>query len=273
LEKSTASSKKQLFKYVYPRDALIKSEKKAMKKLQGCPNVIMGDKAYGVGKGIGFFMSMCNEGDLDQFRKKKSWDESEIRGVIGQILMALEWMHNLNFAHCDVKCSNILIDIDDAGHVNAYLSDFGLMQKCETVIVGARGTSGWQPPEIVKSFADPEHTKFDEKAEIWSLAVVMFMLYTGTHPFPGGSWSHKCSVVGIEDEGRRERMREELEGKGAGKSAIDLIFRMFRADPKERISAGKALNHPFFDGWERRAAVVPGSHNSDSLGEGSEGRA
>ena len=59
--------------------------------------------------------------------RKDILTEEESRFYIGQLILAIETIHNLNYIHRDLKPDNILLDKD--GHIK--LTDFGLCKHAE----------------------------------------------------------------------------------------------------------------------------------------------
>lgn len=54
--------------------------------------------------------------------QKGSFSESEAKFIFCEVLLGLEYLHNLNIIYRDLKSENILLDLD--GHIK--LVDFGL---------------------------------------------------------------------------------------------------------------------------------------------------
>lgn len=101
--------------------------------------------------------------------------------IIEQIAKALHAAHNAGLLHRDVKPSNILLDNDDF----AYLIDFGIARATGELALTAAGdlvgTSHYMAPERFGS------TRIDTRADIYSLACVLYVSLAAQHPFPGES--------------------------------------------------------------------------------------
>lgn len=73
-------------------------------------------------------MEFLPGGDLMTLLMRKDiLSEEESRFYIGETILAIETIHNLNYIHRDLKPDNILLDKD--GHVK--LTDFGLCKHAE----------------------------------------------------------------------------------------------------------------------------------------------
>lgn len=99
--------------------------------------------------------------------------------VTVQAADGLQAAHHAGLIHRDVKPGNILLDIE--GH--ALLTDFGLAREMSR---GPRAIT--QQPWGTPEYMAPEHLHgdtTDERADIYSLAAVLYELLTGKRPFDG----------------------------------------------------------------------------------------
>jgi len=94
-----------------------------------------------------------------------------------QITKGLSCAHNYEIIHRDIKPSNIMIT--DQGLVK--IVDFGLAkisgQSKLTQTGSTLGTAGYMSPEQLIS------NKVDHRSDIFSLGIVLYEMFTGTHPF------------------------------------------------------------------------------------------
>lgn len=100
--------------------------------------------------------------------------------IIDQIAKALYAAHKVGLIHRDIKPSNILLDDDDF----AYLIDFGIARAADETRMTKSGytigTLQYIAPEQLDSQAEE-----DARADIYSLACVLYEALTGEPPFFG----------------------------------------------------------------------------------------
>jgi len=113
--------------------------------------------------------------------------------------------------------------------------DFGTSQKFEAnkKMNQTYGTAYYIAPEVLQS-------EYNEKCDIWSIGVILYILLSGKPPFDGKDDKEIVKRVKI-----GQYSLAGPEWKKISKDAIDLIKKMLEYDPKKRISADIAINHPW----------------------------
>eukprot|EP01060_Flectonema_neradi_P010304 TRINITY_DN17411_c0_g1_i2.p1 TRINITY_DN17411_c0_g1~~TRINITY_DN17411_c0_g1_i2.p1 ORF type:complete len:554 (+),score=65.04 TRINITY_DN17411_c0_g1_i2:27-1664(+) len=104
-----------------------------------------------------------------------TYSDPEVAYVAGTLCNALMYLHERGLLHRDIKSDNVLWNNDG----KLTLADFGFgadltdgRRKRETVV----GTPYWMAPEVIRGEA------YDEKADIWSLGVLLLELIDGEPP-------------------------------------------------------------------------------------------
>ena len=129
-----------------------------------------------------------SKGETLQQILKENWqcDITRSLNIVLQILEALQEAHRLNIIHRDIKPANILIEKDSDDNEIVKVVDFGLARLVEVeddITQGTVGTPKYMPPEQAKG------GKVDQRADIYSTAVVLFRLTTGGFPFESETWA------------------------------------------------------------------------------------
>ena len=97
----------------------------------------------------------------------------QLRQVLAQLLLALGYVHQLGYVHCDIKSANVRVKPD--GTVK--LMDYGLMEVAGRSGAPIRGTLAYLAPEIVK------RGPVDRRADLYSLGCLAYELLAGRPPF------------------------------------------------------------------------------------------
>jgi len=98
-----------------------------------------------------------------------------IATIAHDVAQALEFAHENQVLHLDIKPDNILID--HSGHCKVL--DFGLSQlSCTAGFTEPEGgTIGYMPPEQLAM------GEVDERSDEWAFAILIYLLLTGKNPF------------------------------------------------------------------------------------------
>ena len=121
-------------------------------------------------------------------RNNWSFTEQDVKNMIKQILLALNYMHKQNYLHRDLKLENVMVDVqkkeDGSNEIVCKLTDFGFAmileqnQKTKQKL----GTPRYMAPELVSG------KRYDSKVDLWALGVLAYILLSdGKFPFEGRS--------------------------------------------------------------------------------------
>ena len=181
-----------------------------------------------------FIMEYIPGGNIYSYVPKngiRTISTQQVASIIKDVIAATYFLHNMvpPIIHRDIKPENVLL----ASGMQAKLTDFGwsnYMQgeyKRTTVC----GTPIYLAPEMINN------TGHDEKVDIWCIGVLLFELMTGVQPWQGTDVNTvKMNII---------RLRINWP-KNMDRKAADLISKILRYNPSERISLENMLLHPFF---------------------------
>jgi calcium-dependent protein kinase len=96
------------------------------------------------------------------------------------ILTAVTYLHANGIIHRDIKPENLVLETFDSGS-NLKLIDFGTSALIDSGKISSKfGTPYYSAPEVSLSTCD-------EKCDVWSCGVIMYILLSGFPPFNGNS--------------------------------------------------------------------------------------
>lgn len=156
--------------------------------------------------------------------------------VFRQMMCAMEYCHSFNICHRDLKPENILLSED--GDVK--IIDFGMAalhqnnQKLHT----ACGSPHYAAPELLKS-----RTYRGDKADVWSMGVILFAMLAQRLPFDD---PHMPTMLSLSKRGIYT-MPEALSSE-----AKDLIQCILVTDPDVRISISEMWEHPLIKRYDNK---------------------
>ncbi|CAK0836012.1 unnamed protein product [Prorocentrum cordatum] len=129
-------------------------------------------------------MEHCEGGDLRHAISQRAatgeyFSEEQVLTWISQVTLALQFIHQHQVLHRDLKCSNIFLD-GSRGRSTVKLGDFGICRVLEgsTDIANTLvGTPYYMSPEVCSN------TPYSYKSDIWSLGCVLYELCVLKHAF------------------------------------------------------------------------------------------
>lgn len=175
---------------------------------------------------------------LKEVLAERTLSLDEIRNMMRRVADALAYAHEQGILHRDVKPSNIVIDHNG----DTYLTDFGLAR----VIMSGESTMSADMMLGTPHYIAPEQAQgqanLDGRADLYSLACVLYEQVTGRVPFTGDSafaivHKHLNAAPPLPSE-----LNPELP------PPIDAVLtRALAKDPAERYATAEALMQAFED--------------------------
>lgn len=120
--------------------------------------------------------------------------------------------------------------------MNLKIIDFGTSRKIcpDEKLTTKMGTPYYIAPEVLDR-------NYDQKCDIWSIGVILYILLCGYPPFNGDTDSEIIAKI---QKGKFSFPKEEW--SSISKEAKDLIKLMLNKNPKKRPSARELLQHSWF---------------------------
>ncbi|KAK6947864.1 Protein kinase domain [Dillenia turbinata] len=213
----------------------IRREVQIMHHLTGHRNIVELKGAYEDRHSVNLVMELCAGGELfDRIIAKGHYSERAAANLCRQIVTVVHNCHTMGVMHRDLKPENFLfLSTDQDSPLKA--TDFGLSVffKQGDVFKDLVGSAYYVAPEVLRR-------NYGAEADIWSAGVILYILLSGVPPFWGEN------EQGIFDAILRGHIDFSSDPwPSISSSAKDLVKKMLRADPKDRLSAVEVLNHPW----------------------------
>ncbi len=128
--------------------------------------------------GLYITMEYVQGGDLEKLQKE-GLAENQALNVLIEMAFALQFLHNNNMIHCDIKPANILFRRDGT----LILTDFGIAKRFQHTDQERSPITEGSP-----DYCSPEQAQglpLDQRTDIYSLGVVFLKMLTGKNPYRG----------------------------------------------------------------------------------------
>jgi calcium/calmodulin-dependent protein kinase I len=190
-------------------------------------------------------MERMRGGELfDRIVAKAYYNEKEARDTCKIVLEAVCYCHENHVAHRDLKPENLLLlsDMDDSA---VKIADFGFAKKVyePNSLTTQCGTPGYVAPEIL------EGTAYDQRADMWSVGVILYILLGGYPPFIESTQRDLFRKIRKGDY----EFHEEYWGT-VSSEAKELISSLLTVDRTVRLTADEALENAWILGDDAKLA-------------------
>ena len=237
---------------------LYQNEVAILNKLGQHPNILELVTSYETRVEYNIVTVLYNGGELFDQVANGSFSEKIASQLAQQMLSALAYCHQNNIVHRDLKPENFVFDsvttnthMDTLG--NMRLIDFGCAKLCDnlnTPITDVAGSPYYCAPEVL-SESYIRTGEIWQCSDMWSIGVIIFLLVSGFPPFNGDSQDIIFRKI------KRGKYRFPSSTPALSDSVKDLVNKMLRMNPKERITAADALQHEWIRGVTASDTPLP----------------
>jgi len=202
------------------------------------PNIIKLYEIYETPEYFYLIMELCSGGELfdriiSNIESGKPFTEEQAAEIFHQMMSAVNYCHKNNIVHRDLKPENLLLLNKDPKSPIKVI-DFGMSKICDPndIMFERVGSAYYIAPEVLEGM-------YDEKCDIWSAGVILYILLCGYPCFNGET-----------DEQIYKQVRKKKysfpspEWDAISDDAKNLIKKML-TDATDRISAEDILRDPW----------------------------
>jgi len=233
--------------------AAVQAEITIMEHLNGHSNIVTLSGAFEDEDNVYVVLELCEGGDMFQrLLAKGRYSEKDAAELCRTMLEILAYCHEKDIVHRDLKPENFLFDGpgDDA---RLKATDFGLSTFVPKngKVKKACGTPIYIAPEVIKG-------EYDQKADIWSVGVILYILLSGKVPFFGKTTDEMlnatlCGKYHFNDKA----------WKCISDEAKNAVSRLLTYESAERPSARELLGDP----WIKKDGTASSTPLIDSVFE------
>jgi len=216
------------------------------------PNIVELKDLFEDDQYVHIVMERCAGGDLfdrvveENPRRIRSINqgmkhEATTANAMRSIFQVVKYLHSKHITHRDLKAEHFLLTTNERETQKIKLIDFGLARKH---IPGSEpmstftGSPSFVAPEVIDR-------SYDHMCDNWSAGVTAYFLLTGMLPFDGRNDEETFQLIS------RGHFTFPSSSIFLSSDAKDFVAKLLVTDPRRRMTAAEALNHP----WLRKTAT------------------
>ena len=193
---------------------------------------------------ITIIMELCDESLLRFYtqrkQNKKLFNDEEIYKILNQLNNSFKIMNEKKLVHRALNLENILIKYKDEKKkdyiVKLKLTEDSILLKDLSKNLKFDKTKAnikYIAPEILKG------EKYNEKCDLWSLGVIIYILSCGKYPFDAKNKSEILKQIEIVGENISIKTKNEF--------LDNLIVQLLNPNPQKRLNWDQYFEHNFFN--------------------------
>ncbi|KAA0160281.1 hypothetical protein FNF31_04446 [Cafeteria roenbergensis] len=181
------------------------------------------------------------------------YNERVAASLFRDVLLGLKALHGLGLIHRDLKPENLLL-ASDAADCRVIIGDYGLACPPDVAEPCFVGTAPYGAPE---SHGSRHH--FSQASDVWSAGCILYAMLSGIPPFYAhghGSVAEQTAAMVRSIRSAAFKFWDEY-WCHVSDCAKDLVSKLLRQRPEDRITIADALKHPWLN--------LASSNSSESL--------
>jgi len=241
---------------------LLRTEVAVMSRIRKLhhPNLMNFKHTFEDAEKIVMVLEILSGGELfDRIVKKGHYSERDASLLTGVIVRALGALHSVGILHRDLKPENCIYSTASEDSP-LKITDFGLAALVSSptdklVDRHLVGTPGYICPAVLTSY------EYSAASDIWAAGVILFILLSGSPPFYGRTHKEIFEKIKTAHWGFHGRNWSQV-----SEGAKDLVKRMLRQKPADRLTVEEVLDHPWIREHEQVSEEdLPGTLESLKL--------
>ncbi|KAF7732513.1 hypothetical protein EC973_003259 [Apophysomyces ossiformis] len=150
------------------------------------PNVVQLEATMETERDLCIVLEYARGGELfdlvqKMHRDQQQLDEQLVKKTFLSLVDVVQWMHQHNIVHRDLKLENVLVHVTEDGTPIVKVTDFGLARVVDPeapTLTTRCGSEEYTAPEIVQGLG------YDgRKTDTWALGIILYALLVGYLPF------------------------------------------------------------------------------------------
>uniref|UniRef100_A0A1Q3FX01 Serine/threonine-protein kinase PLK4 n=1 Tax=Culex tarsalis TaxID=7177 RepID=A0A1Q3FX01_CULTA len=176
-------------------------------------------------------LELAENGELQRYLRdtKKTFNEYEAATVLKQVVDGLLYLHSHHILHRDMSLANLLL----TKQMTVKICDFGLatqLSRPDEKHMTLCGTPNYISPEVAS------RASHGLPADVWGLGCMLYTFLVGKPPFDTDGVKSTLTKVVMSNYTLPSHISQE---------ARDLIDRLLKKNPAERMKLDQVLQHPF----------------------------
>ncbi|KAJ3314405.1 Protein kinase [Boothiomyces sp. JEL0838] len=197
------------------------------------PNIINYLDSFFLNGDLWIVLDFMEGGALNIIIEKNALTEAQIATICRETCKGLNFLHERNIIHRDIKSDNILLD----ARGNVKITDFGYCAKLtdeRSKRATMVGTPYWMAPEVVKT----KGRGYGNKIDIWSLGIMIVEMIDGEPPYMDEDALKAIYLIATNGKPTLKN------AKSISKNLMYLLDRCLEVEVAKRASAAEILELP-----------------------------
>lgn len=218
---------------------LVRAEVDLLEKSDRHPNIVRYYLAEEDAQSHYITLELCEGSLRDYVSDGHMKARISLKSVVDQLLRGMEFLHDLNIVHRDVKPTNVLLFSTSLSELTVKISDFGFAklmdsQRGSEMSVMPDESSYWTVPEMVQGH-------YNKKSDVYSMGALIYFLSVN------GGVSSSGNVISFNFNS------PTFTGSSSGVLMRHLIAIMTKTSPQQRPPFKCLRFHPFF--WDNQKVL------------------